>query len=238
MIDDATTHLAQACERIVAAGHAGDLTTPVAQLGRWRVRDVIQHLGGVHRWATRIVRTASMDGPGFIKSKLDGPALIDWFTEGAHDLVVALCDTPPSTACPNFNPGSPGTAAFWHRRQLLETTIHRWDVEHALGLDCTIDPAVADDGIDEYLDVFVRTRGKQTLTAPLALRTPTSGWTLRPAARPGRLDITGGCAPDAAAEIAGAPDELLLVLWNRVALADTSLTITGDHAVASSLRPT
>jgi uncharacterized protein (TIGR03083 family) len=35
---------------------------------------------------------------------------------------------------------------------LHETTVHRCDVELALGLPLTIEPAVAVDGIDEFLD--------------------------------------------------------------------------------------
>lgn len=236
MTSDAAAMIAQACERITSAAVADDFDAPVLRLGRWRVRDVIQHLGGVHRWATRVVRTASMDGPSFTKSRLEGEGLVQWFDEGARELVDVIRATPSTSPCPNFNPGSPATASFWQRRQLHETTIHRWDIEHALGLDSTIDPSVATDGIDEYLDVFVRTRGKHTLTAPLALRTPTADWTLRPADRPGRIDITRGVAADIRAEVQGAPDELLLVLWNRLTVAETRLIVTGDRSVAASFR--
>lgn len=233
---DAATLIADACGRITAAIADGNPDAPVARLGRWRVRDVVQHLGGVHRWATRILRTSSMDGPSFAKSRLDGDALVHWFDEGARELVDTIRATPTDTACPNFNPGSPATAAFWHRRQLHENTIHCWDVEHALGVPGAIDAAVATDGIDEYLDVFVRTRGKQTLVAPLALRTPVAAWTLRPSERPGRIDIARGIATDTAAELAGPADEMLLVLWNRLTVAETGLTITGDRSVAATFR--
>lgn len=233
---DAAALIASTCERITTAVADGGLDAPVARLGRWRVRDVIQHLAGVHRWATRIVRTSSMDGPGFTKSRLDGDALLHWFTEGAQELVATLRTTPPTTPCPNFNPGSPADAEFWHRRQLHETTIHCWDVEHAFGRPTSIDPLVATDGIDEYLDVFVRTRGKQTLAAPIALRTPTAGWTLRPAERPGRIDITRGVDSAVSAELSGAPDELLLVLWNRLSLTQTGLTMAGDPAAVATFR--
>ena len=104
------------------------------------------------------------------------------------------------------------------------------------GFDSTIESTAATDGIDEYLDVFIRTRGKQTLIAPLALSTPTAGWTLRPGQRAGCIEITRGADLDAVAEIAGASDELLLVLWNRLALADTSLTINGNAVVTTSFR--
>lgn len=235
---DAAALIAEASRLIgLAVAAPGALDVPAAGLGRWRVRDVVQHLGGVHRWATRILRTSSMGGPGFTKSRLTGDALVEWFAEGAADLVDALRAVPMTETCPNFNPGSPATAAFWHRRQLHETTVHRWDVERALGLDTVIEPRLATDGIDEYLDVWVRTRGKQNLTDSLVLRTPTAAWTLRPTDRPGRVAITPGVDPTAAAEISGTPHELLLVLWSRLSAADTDLRIDGDHSVVVSFQP-
>lgn len=132
--------------------------------------------------------------------------------------------------------GEAQTARFWHRRQLHETTIHRWDIDHALGHAPVIASNVAVDGVDEYLDVWIRTRGKQTLTATLNLATPTATWNLRPADKPGRLTVAPGLAPDAAAQITGDPAELLLVLWNRTTLDRTNLDIQGDPDVVDGFR--
>lgn len=235
-IDD-TAITAAAAARISDLIRSADLTTPVDHLGRWKVRDVVAHLGGVHRWATRIVVNRSQDGPSFTKSKLAGIELCDWFDEGVGELVAAFTAADPESPCPNFNPGSANTVAFWLRRQMHETTIHRWDVEQALHSTTPIAPAVAADGIDEYLDVFVRTRGKQTLTAPLALSTavPARSWLLAPADKPGRVDVHAEPVHDPVAEISGAPDQLLLMLWGRLALDQAELTVTGDAAVAHSL---
>lgn len=179
----------------------------------------------------------SMSGPGFRKSRLDGIELCDWFDEGVDQLLNVLGSVDHQTECPNFNPGSPSQAGFWYRRQLHETVVHRWDVERALDCETTIDSITATDGIDEYLDVFVRTRGKQTLIAPLGLTADTGrSWTLSPAAKPGRIDIAHGRSSVVAANIAGPPAALLLLLWGRQDLSETDLSIEGDTAVATSLR--
>jgi uncharacterized protein (TIGR03083 family) len=222
--------------RIAELARSHDLSTPVPELGRWKIRDVVAHLGGVHRWATRIVDTKSMDGSGSRKSKLDGDALCDWFDEGADQLLQVFTSNPFTDACPNFNPGSEPTVGWWARRQLHETTVHRWDVERSVDLITALDPDLAADGIDEYLDVFVRTRGKQTLSAPLTLTSdqPPMSWSLTPASRPGRVDVAAGRL-DAPEEIAGAPQDLLLLLWGRLGLADTDLVVHGASDVAASL---
>lgn len=234
---DPLARIEEASVRILQLGRSGDLTAPVPRLGRWKIRDVVAHLGGVHRWASRIVATRSMDGPGFTKSKLDGAELCDWFEEGADQLLNVLGSSPPTAPCPNFNPGSEPTVSWWVRRQLHETTVHRWDVERSLGDISPIDVTVAADGIDEYLDVFVRTRGKQTLLAPLTLTStdPARSWSLTPADRPGRVDIAAGCLDDTDDEIAGSAQELLLMVWGRLALSETNLTVTGSPKVAASL---
>ena len=234
---EAIDALQDATERTAALAASADLTTPVERLGRWRAQDVVAHLGGVHEWATRIVRTSSMDGPGFRKSKLRGDELADWYVGVAADLVDALRSVDPDGVCPNFNPGSPATNGFWIRRQLHETLIHTYDLERVLADVTTIAPHIAVDTVDEHLDVFVRTRGKQTLSAPLLLESTDAAatWLLAPAAKPGRVDID---PPDAApaATMTGAAMNLALVVWGRLTVAEAGLSVGGDEAVAASFR--
>lgn len=216
--------------RILEVARANDLSSKALRLGRWKVRDVVAHLGGVHRWADRIVTNRSMDGPGFTQSKLDGPELLDWFEEGAAALVSTLSAIDPNEACPNFCPGSENNVGWWTHRQLVETTVHRWDVEAPFGEHQPIDATVAADAVGEFLDTFVRARGKQTATAPLVLATatPPRSWTITLAAKPGRVDVTPE-GPDADARLSGDAAELLLLLWNRLELDQTSLVVDGDE---------
>jgi uncharacterized protein (TIGR03083 family) len=222
--------------RISRLARGGDLSRPVSYLPRWRVRDVVAHLGGVHRWATRIVSEQSMAGPGFRKSPLDGEALCDWFDEGLGALVATFVATDPTAICPNFSPGSPDIAAFWFRRQAHETAMHRWDVEFGLGQVSGFDTAVATDGIDELLHVFVRTRGGYTIEAPVAITCVDSSasWGIAPADKPGRVRVDRGAPQRRAATLQGTATDLLLALWHRVPLDGTGITVTGDAKVAAS----
>ncbi len=80
-------------------------------------------------------------------------------------------------------------------------------------------------------------RGKQTLTGPLLLATtqPSRMWTLTPAPKPGRVDVARGESGTFAAKLSGSPEQLLLALWGRVAIAETELRIDGDVNVAMGL---
>ena len=64
--------------------------------------------------------------PGFV-----GRDLLDWFTDGADELMATFADSDLDVIHPTFAGPRPG--AWWLRRQALETAVHRWDVQHALG---------------------------------------------------------------------------------------------------------
>lgn len=203
---------------------------------RWSVRDVIAHLGAVHRWAERIVRNRSMRGESYTKSRLDGDDLLGWYAESVSSLTATLAATDPAAPCPNFSSGCAAVAAFWPRRQAHETTVHRCDVERALGRPSTIEAAVACDGVDEMLEVFVSRRPRpQDLLAPLGLVAidPAIAWTARPAGSR-RVDVEPGLAPDVAATVAGPPADLLLRMWNRPILDGDRLVVNGDATVVES----
>ncbi|MEM7337510.1 MAG: maleylpyruvate isomerase family mycothiol-dependent enzyme [Actinomycetota bacterium] len=231
--------LDRAAGRVLELAPEADLSTPVPHLGRWKVRDLIAHLGGVHEWAARIVTTRSMEGPGATKSALDGPELCEWCAAAYHGLREALSTNPVDDPCPNFNPGSERTVGWWLRRQTHETTVHAWDLERALGGATTeIEPDVAADGVDEFLDVFVRTRGKRTLVAPLTLAVtdPARTWTLTLADRPGRLEVAPD-GPEAGTALIGPAHAMVLVLWGRLTVAEAGLAVQGDPEVVRSFRP-
>jgi uncharacterized protein (TIGR03083 family) len=224
--------------RISEVAHAGPMDARVPHMRRWRLSDVVAHLGGVHRWAAEIVSARSMSA-GRRRGRERGDALIAWFDEGVRQLGSILAGADLDDACPNFSPGSPKTVAFWARRQAHETAMHRWDVESAAQQVTPIEPMFASDGIDELFDVFTRTRGNQALTDCIVFACVDTGatWTTFPAEKEGRIAFVRGMTRrpgPPVATVSGRAEDLLLTLWHRRTIDEADLTVTGEVAVAES----
>jgi uncharacterized protein (TIGR03083 family) len=109
----------------------------------------------VHRWAAAAAAAGGepVDARGLPKPPTDEAELLGWFDEGAHALVTTLAGIDPGAPAWNFAGATP-TAAFWRRRQAVETAVHRWDAQHAIGTASPVDDQLAADGIDEFLTVL------------------------------------------------------------------------------------
>jgi hypothetical protein len=60
---DPTTYLdtiAIEAARVVEVARIGPMDARVPHMRRWRLSDVVAHLGGVHRWAGEVVEQRSM----------------------------------------------------------------------------------------------------------------------------------------------------------------------------------
>jgi uncharacterized protein (TIGR03083 family) len=228
-------HIAEEGARIIRIAQQGPMDARVAHLGRWQLRDVVAHLGGVHRWAAETLATGAMPAVPQRGTEHD-EVLIAWFDEGLQRLIAVLAVSDLDEPCPNPCPGSPTTKGFWARRQAHETTMHRWDIESTISIATITDPLFATDGIDELLDTFTRIRGEQVLTGPVALiATDTSStWVVSPAERHGRVTIrrTQAEPSDVVATISGPAQKLLLALWHRLTIDEARLSVTGSHSIA------
>lgn len=226
--------IAAEAARICEVARVGPLDARVPHMQRWRMSDVVAHLGGVHRWATEVVTTRSMS-PGRRRGREEGDALIAWFQEGVAHLVEVFASTDLDEPCPNFSPGSANVVAFWARRQAHETTMHRWDTEAANGQFTPFDPAFATDGIDELFATFTRSRGGQVLAGPVRVTTTDTdaSWVLTPGDKAGRVDVR--LAPpadtDVVATLSGPAEQVLLALWKRLDLSSAEVTTSGRHEV-------
>lgn len=215
---------------------AADLNTPVPTCPGWTVRDVARHLGGIHRWVTRIVTEPVTEpwNPDQLKVVGQWPhdaALANWLDEGLGQLIDSLSTATEDLRC--FAPlPAPSPRAMWCRRQLHETTVHRADIELATNGQCSpLDPDVAADCIDELLRSFV-TRRHHGLTGidhdatfvVAATDTPTA-WTVH--SHPHGITTIADRSPQPDDAITGTTETLALVLWSR--LPPTHLASPGTN---------
>ena len=227
-------------DRMADAIGAAGAEAEVPTCPGWVMRDLAQHMGGVHRWATGLVSTPRPE-PG--DAGLDAivgqwPAdgeLGPWFREGLAGLVSALEAAPSDLETWTFLP-APSPLAMWARRQAHETAVHRVDAERAAGRTpgalSPLAPAFAADGVDELLSCFVpRRRTGLRADPPTSLLVrctdEVAGWALL-------IDgegVTTSPAADgnAACTVRGRAADVYLALWSR--LDPEVLEVEGDPGV-------
>lgn len=222
---------------LAAAAKEAGLEAKVPTCPRWRVRTLLGHIGGVHRWAATHVRegkAAAADGP-LARPPRDG--VLDWFVEGHVALVAVLRAAPADLDTWHFL-AAPSPLAFWARRQAHETAIHRADAEAARGEVPIFSTEFACDGIDELLVGFLsRRRGKLVVDPPRSLLVaPTDSplrWHMTILAD--RREVgTGMPAAPADCTLAGSASDLYLGLWNRP--PRRPLDVNGDVGVVELWR--
>ncbi|MDR0344372.1 MAG: maleylpyruvate isomerase N-terminal domain-containing protein, partial [Nocardiopsaceae bacterium] len=178
------SHLRRDGELLTAAAGRAGMDADVPRCPGWQVRDLLTHLGFVHRWATGIVRDrlSRPVGGGETEQEMlrNGPPdrqLPGWFADGHASLVRTLAAADPGLTCWAFLE-APSPLAFWARRQAHETAIHRADAQHAArkaiageaaagdgvagetaagdgaGTEPSLEPRFAADGIDELIMGF------------------------------------------------------------------------------------
>jgi uncharacterized protein (TIGR03083 family) len=132
-----------------------DLSIPVPTCPEWTLEQLMRHVGRGDRWCGQIVAQQSMD---FIDPRtVEGgkpPAGRDneiaWLQAGPQQLIDAVAATGAETEVWTFL--GPRPATWWIRRRLHEVVVHRADAAIALGVDYTVDPALAADAITEWLE--------------------------------------------------------------------------------------
>lgn len=135
-----------------------DLAVTVPTCPDWSLGDLARHVGGAHRWAEAIVRTQASEGipddevPGTPGPADSEPAALDsWLAEGASMLAETLRAAGPDAEVWTW--GWDRSAAFWARRMVHETVVHRADAALAAGVPFDVEGEVAADTIDEWLEI-------------------------------------------------------------------------------------
>ncbi|MFF0145028.1 uncharacterized protein (TIGR03083 family) [Amycolatopsis sulphurea] len=207
---DYLPHLRALTEAFAEEVRAGRFEAAVPCCGDWTRRDLVAHLGVVHRSVATIVETGQQVR---VEAEMgEDPA--GWYAESAARLLDVLAAADPDEPCRQFV-GIEMTKAFWFRRQVHETAVHLIDAHAARGGVVRLEPLVAADGVDEVLGRFLPVAARfvaiPSLAAPIALHAGDLGcsWTLVPGAPP----VLGEAEPVATVE--ATVQELLMLLWKR-----------------------
>ncbi|GIF13432.1 maleylpyruvate isomerase family mycothiol-dependent enzyme [Actinoplanes teichomyceticus] len=197
---------------------SGDLTAPVGHCGRWTLRDLAEHVGQGNLWVVAAVR----ERHGAHEPPPAPADIVAWFAATSRLLAETLA-VDPATGAWTFAP--PRTVGFWRRRRWLETLVHRWDAQRALGVPDELDAVQCADGVAEVVEVFVPRQvrlGRMPAPAAAVRFTATdlgTSWTIGPG--------------EPVAALRGTAPELLLALWNRLPWT----RLAGDAGRARAVLP-
>jgi uncharacterized protein (TIGR03083 family) len=144
-------------DRFASSLTGADLGATVVTCPDWTVRDLVSHVGGLHRWSRELVASGILAETWRSSLPLDYPdgaapleAWREWLTTGAADACRTFAAAEP--AAPVWAWGADQHARFWPRRMLFETAIHRIDLDLTLGRAPDLPVGVAVEGIDEQLE--------------------------------------------------------------------------------------
>ena len=136
--------------RLIEVGSRG-LFQRVPTCPGWDVTRLLTHVAHIYDWATRSL--AADPGDHVRKGAMaEAPIDPEQCTDALDALVCALQAT--DSLARRAGPLEPRMASWWARRQLLETVVHRWDAENALGTPAEIEPEIATLGVVEFVEVF------------------------------------------------------------------------------------
>lgn len=223
-----------------------DLSTRVPTCPEWSLEQLMRHVGRGDRWAAQIVAEQATDpiDPRTVaggKPPAGRDSGIAWLHSGVRALLDAVDRSGAQTPVWTFL--GPRQAAWWIRRRLHETAVHRADAALAVGAEFEIDAAVVADGITEYLErVMIRAAENDPSWGGLPLSDGqslhlhatddglgTAGeWTIF--GRVDGIEFEHGHAK-ATAALRGRARDLLLAIVRRGSATELGLEIFGDQSV-------
>ncbi len=212
---------------------AGALDAPVPGCPEWTGRDLVAHLGEVHRfWAAAVAAGPAEEPPSGedVAEREPSGDLLDWSERSTEALLAALSDAGPDRGAWTWW-GEPARSGAVARHQVQEATVHAWDAEDTVGRAGALPAEIAVDGVDEFLSVGLPVSGRWPHDpASVGLLTedaPNLGWRVVLTDEGGRLE-RGGASGDAV--VRGRASDLVLALYRRRGLEP--LTVDGDRELA------
>jgi uncharacterized protein (TIGR03083 family) len=181
--------------------------------------DLVFHLGQVHRfWANTIIAASPDQRPEENWVDVDDAELATWATTQCENLIDAISSHSEGPCWTWW--GEPATTAAVARHQVFEATLHGWDGVNAANERYVINPALALDGIQEFLEVMTPSIG-----VPQDYRIVLN-------ATDGGAPISFGSPTSPSVTLTADASTLLLMLFHRVDLE--SVVIEGDRQLAES----
>jgi uncharacterized protein (TIGR03083 family) len=221
--------------RLLAETARGGLDVPVPTCPGWTVRDVVGHTGVVYAHKVAALETGRRPEPGSFPQDPDAADPVGWFLAQHERLLAALAAREPGERVWTWYPPDE-TARFWYRRMAHETAVHRVDVQGAFDDVTPVDGALAVDGVDELLAVFVPADmpGETVVGGSgqrVAVRTGDHAW--RVTLHPVGVELDHEAFP-VDASVSGEPSELYLYLWGR--RPESAVQVDGDVEALRALR--
>lgn len=223
---------------------AADPDADVPTCPGWTLRQLVTHMGRGHRWAATITgeRSQVVIDPKTVadgKPPADWAGAVDWMANGAQLILDGVEKAGPETAVWTFT--GPKPSAWWIRRRLHETVIHRADAAIAAGVPFKVEPDVAADSLSEWLElVTARPAGDNAPLdegTSLHLHATDEGltvpgeWILRTA--DGQITVEHEHAKGTAA-VRGKAADLALAMLRRLPADHSGLSIVGDADVLTT----
>ena len=219
-----------------AAAHSPDAAVPSCP--GWTNTDLLVHVCGIYRYVAE--QAVSAERAERDDAEIPAADVAALTADALAELLVVLAEVDPSARSWNWARSAEDTAAFWPRRMVMETAIHRWDAQSAVGSPGPFDPGLACDGVDEALSVFLparRGRAKEDVTGTAHLHATDappqarSEWTI--AFEPQGAMTIRHVHEKADAALRGPAGALFLAVWGRPA---DGIDRFGEQTVAAAVR--
>jgi uncharacterized protein (TIGR03083 family) len=130
----------------------GNFDSAVVGCPGWSVSDLVWHVRGVHYFWASIVE-GLVSNPDTVaeiaRPEVEAELLADY--RRGVDHLAAVLSSADQTA-PVWTWSHQKDVAFITRHQVQEAAVHRWDAETAAGRDFKIEPDLAADSVDEFLE--------------------------------------------------------------------------------------
>jgi uncharacterized protein (TIGR03083 family) len=214
-----------------AVAAAGALDRPVPSCPEWTVADLLSHLSVVLSFWGAIAAGGEEPPTDWTPpQRPDDADVIAWYRAEVADGAAAVAAVDP--AAPRWSWSHQHDGAFIQRRMAQEFTVHAWDADLAIGAEADIEPAIAVDGVDEFLDIFLAAKPECLAGDPLTIHVHTTDadgeWILTIGDGQHHLERTHGKGEVA---VRASASDLLLWLWGRREADGDGFAVFGDEAV-------